>query len=160
MTDTQGIWDDIAVDDCIRDKNGNAWRVCVIDDTGALLVKNRHNQVATLAGIASGDPVTFVSHDDPDACITLLRDRLGAEVMGWQGPSGEWSIEPWPEKARGALDKYREHLLDFHKMWVQDVSGAGAYQRLIAHHRDAHADEEPLRTPIPHTHPYIGGPDA
>lgn len=162
MSDTPGHWGDVRMDSYLRDKNGVVWRVCTIDDQGYALVKNRHNQVATLPPRNAYADVTFVSDDDEDACVALLRDKLGAEVMGVKPNAGDWILESWPEKAAGGLDKYREHLFDFHGVYANDITGNGAYKRLSEAHRAAHNADRPGvgEHPIPHAHPFIYDPEA
>lgn len=158
MTDSQGTWGEVAIDTTIRDKDGVAWRVCTIDDEGHLLLKNRHNVLATVTPRPPAEPVEIVPPDDEDACIILLRDRLKAEVFAVK-PEGSdlWVLESWGAKAAGGLDKYREHLFDFHGVYAKDITGNGAYKRLLAAHIAAHDEAQPRigSNPIPHTHPYV-----
>lgn len=162
MTDTQVPADSLGVDSCIRDKNGKVWRICAIDDAGYMRLKNRWNEVTTLPPFDPRHTVSLVSYDDEDAAIALLRDKLDAEVMAVKPPDGDWILESWPEKAAGGLDKYREHLMDFHGVYAQDITGAGAYKRLSECHRAAHSAERPTvgEHPIPHAHPFIYDPEA
>jgi hypothetical protein len=80
MISQQGTWGEVGVNDYIRDKTGEVWKVVDRHEHGRISVKNRAGRVAEMTKPPADQPVTRVVPTHDEAIQTVLT-VLGGEVM-------------------------------------------------------------------------------
>lgn len=159
MRAVDSTWGDVAQDSYIRDRNGTTWRICALDNstahggrTATFRAKNREGQFTTIASKLETEHVTMLVMDEADL-IPLLRDKLGATVIGTQDHATKAVTCPgWDEPRRLGVELkwFRDHLSLMHGMYPDDIK---TFKQLAEVHAQAHDESEPhIGKAIPHTH--------